>query len=58
MLTENTRPCTGVAVSFERFKTVPTCVFKKTELKEIINWHITNTKQNFVAPDQINSDTS
>jgi len=29
------------------------CVFNKAELKEVINWHVNNTKQNFVAPDQI-----
>ena len=33
-------------------------VFNKTELKEIINWHVNNTKQNFVAPDQIDPETS
>jgi len=25
-------------------------VFNKTKLKEAINWHLNNTKQNFVAP--------
>jgi len=55
---KKTRPCTDVAASFEQFKTVPMCVFNKTELKEIINWHVNNTKQNFVAPDQIIPETS
>jgi len=45
---KKTRPCTGVAASFEQFITVPTCVFNKTGLKEIINWHVNNTKQNFI----------
>jgi len=55
---KKTRPCASVAASFEQFKTVPTCVFNKTELKEVINWHVNNTKQNFVAPDQIIPETS
>jgi len=28
-------------------------VFNETKLKEVINWHLNNTKQNFVAPNQI-----
>jgi len=32
-------------------------VFNKTELKEVINWHVNNIKQNFVAPDQIIPET-
>jgi len=34
------------------------CVLNKTKLKEVSNWHVNNTKQNFVAPDQINPKTS
>ena len=49
---KKTRPCTGVAASFEQLKTVPSCVFNKNKL-EVINWHVNNTKQNFIAPDQI-----
>jgi len=30
-----------------------THVFNKTKLKEAINWHLNNTKRNFVAPNQI-----
>jgi len=52
------RPCAGVAASFEQVITVTTCVFNKTELKEVTNWHVNNTKQNFVAPDQISPETS
>jgi len=52
-LTEKTRPCTSVATPFKQFKAVTTRVFNKTKLKEAINWHLNNTKQNFVAPNQI-----
>jgi len=30
-----------------------TRVFNKTKVKEAINWHLNNTKQNFVALNQI-----
>jgi len=46
---KKTRPCTGVAVSFEQFIAVPMCAFNKIELNEIINWHVSNTKQNFIS---------
>jgi len=49
---KKTRPCTSVATPFKQFKTVTTRVFNKTKLKEAINWHLNNTKQNFVAPNQ------
>jgi len=52
-LTEKTRPCTSVATPFKQFKAVTTRVFNKTKLKEAINCHLNNTKQNFVAPNQI-----
>ena len=47
------RHCTSVATPFKQFKTVTTRMFNKTKLKEAINWHLNNTKQNFVAPNQI-----
>jgi len=46
---KKTRPCTGVAASFEQFKTVPTCVFNKTDLKEIVNWHVNGEPVHFPA---------
>jgi len=33
----------------QQFKAVTTRMFNKTKLKEVINWHINNNKQNFVA---------
>jgi len=53
MLSDKTRPCTSVAMPFKQFKAVTTHVFNKTKLKEVINWRLNNTKQNFVAPNQI-----
>jgi len=38
-----------VLLSFEQFIAVPTCAFNKIELNEIINWHVNNTKQNFIS---------
>jgi len=42
----------------KQFKAVTMRVFNKTKLKEVINWHLNNTKQNFVAPNQIIPETS
>jgi len=45
---KKTRLCTGVATPFKQFKAVTTRAFNKTELR-----HLSNTKQNFVAPNHI-----
>jgi len=37
----------------KQFKAVTMRVFNKTKLKEVINWHLNNTKQNFVAQNPI-----
>jgi len=50
---KKTGPCTSVATHFKQFKAVTARVFNKTKLKEVINWHLSNAKQNFVAPNQI-----
>jgi len=56
---KKTRPCTSVATPFNLlFKAVTTPVFNKTKVKEAINWHLNNTKQSFVAPNQIIPQTS
>jgi len=50
---KKTRPCTSVATPFKQFQAVTTRVFNKTKLREAINWHLNNTKQNCVAPNQV-----
>jgi len=57
-LTEETRPCTSVTMPFKQCKTVTTCALNKTKFKDVINWHVNNTIQNFVAPGEINPKTS
>jgi len=41
---KKTRPCISVATPFKQFKAVTTRVFNKIKLKEVINWHLNNTK--------------